>query len=39
METLSTIVKKVKTWTKEHPSQFIFVLGFIFGFIIKMILF
>jgi hypothetical protein len=37
MNTITSIILKIKTWTEENPIKFIFILGFLSGFIIKSI--
>jgi hypothetical protein len=35
METIKLYVELIKTWSKQHPVKFVFILGFIAGFIIR----
>ena len=35
METITKYIEQIKSWSFLHPLRFIFILGFISGFIIR----
>jgi hypothetical protein len=35
MENILLYVSKIKNWSKLNPVKFVFILGFIFGFIVR----